>query len=134
MVWVLGRVGQAPKELDPKKTVKSVLLRVLFLDFFQKEEPAPLCAFFIKFPCTRQQIKLVILVTNGTFVLTFVSRCLLVRDIVHNHGKRDVEGTDTHVVGQDVQLLDIFFVQSIGDLCRSQLIDEPQHDGQVFFH
>ena len=60
--------------------------------FFQKEEPAPLCAFFIKFPCTRQQIKLVILVTNGTFVLTFVSRCLLVRDIAHNHDKRDVEG------------------------------------------
>ena len=36
MVKVLGRAGQTPKELNPKKAVKSVLLRIL-LGFFRRK-------------------------------------------------------------------------------------------------
>ena len=95
---------------------------------FQKEEPAPLRAFLTKFLYTRLQIKLVKLATIGSLVLSIVTgHRLLLKGVVLDHKKRDVDGTATCVVDQDVWLSVIFFVQSIGDRCLGQLVDEPQH-------
>ena len=52
---------------------------------------------------------------------------LLLKGVVLDHKKRDVEGTAIRVVGQEVRFPVIFYVQSIGDRCLGQLVDEPQY-------
>ena len=63
-------------------------------------------------------------VTNGSLVLTFVGRCLLLKNVVLDREKRNVKNIANRVVGQDVQFLVIFLIQSLSVRCLGQLIDE----------